>query len=78
MTRYDDNDHAKMLELAAMGYNHPAIARRFGCSPTYVADVLQGNIGRRVEEKKIEQSNGRRPPKWLASLPHTVDLSGVE
>lgn len=75
MSRYDSDDRAKMLELAAMGYNHAAIARRFGCSPTYVADVLQGNIGTRVEEKKIEQVSGRKPPKWLNRLPTKVDLS---
>lgn len=75
MPRYDAEDRAKMLELAAMGYTQVAIARRFGCSATYVADVLQGSIERRVEDKKIEQVSGRKPPKWLHDLPVTVDLS---
>lgn len=79
MPRFDEKDRSKMVELAAMGYSNSAIARRFGCSPTYVGDVLAGKMAERVEAKKASTSvqAGRRAPRWLNDLPTKVDLSGA-
>lgn len=78
MPRYDQDDKAKMLELAAMGYTHTAIANRFGCSPTYVGEILAEFGRKKVVAKSEEVVSGRKVPKWLESLPTVVDLSHVE